>query len=683
MTLATQAAAPGKDGAPVNRATNPGVGAQGKVEHHDAEQVIMSDYYDSVFLLKLLQKAKNYYLYQPPYSLPEEERKNSKTFQILNWLVNTLYKQMPIQGQPSAEDLRKKEIFHEATALFRNYTNGAKSLFGKAENWVPRLSVEKYKADLQQMVKPFQTIEQKFEQLMKESETKKLTDMDRQDLRATLETKIGMLDVKLKKLNDYIPNVLDTIENYDQSLSILKRNIDETISYRYKRELDTFHCDIASILKALEMIAFDPKNLAMAFVQGANLLYKGMTEIDGVNKDYLFGQIDSIDKLIQNDPSQTMEKVLGDKLANPPKDGNYLLIAKLDEFEEKMQKVNKELSDHGVILQNEIAQLKSLVETRSNSMLEYNSILGMVLKYQAQKESLQAKLNDLKTDISRSSDPTMVGTISTLAVIYQNMRDQVLELLYRADQALKFWKVDLDGNDTIFDQFRKNVLWVNGAFPSQFKSDELISAISNLEAEIREALEKWGQAALKEPSRENVIGDIKIVIDDPEDLEQLFGGKKISFSIRSLPDDGEEDNEYMVDDVEGKYDIRVNYVRPRLILKNPNENPGSDKVEFKIHHSGTSEIWNKRKKVTFKHDALSSSFTQILHPTGSIDYGSGVAGVFKTDDDLFAPIGLFSLWTFTIDPDIRINENLKIIPNRLQALEIEFGCSFHLHNTAE
>jgi hypothetical protein len=670
----------GIQGAAVKRIAGDGIGKSitpGKVLVSTGK---LSKEYDSTFLLKMLQKAKNLFLYQPPYDLANrKEREQTEVYKLFTW-INTV---SSVSGE-TAEDKRKIEINKEVNVLKKNYRRG-KNIYGKYENWVPRLKVDQYKKNLTDLVEPYSQIESHFKTKIKEAEVKAEKEMDLKKMQSQLETKKAILTDKIRVLKGKVKPVVDKIYDLSESMSATKASMLKILP-DYDKQIHTYiDCNLSSILKAAEMIAFDPENLAMAAVQGAKLLNDSLNKIEGIDENMLYGDIDRLDDMLNNEKQPlSLENGVRSQIDSGKQDN--LLISKLDDFEKEMSKVNKDLYDNGINLKSAINQLKVIIGARSSAKIEYKTIFSMILQYQTQIETIDSKLTTIAKGFDKRYDPTQTATVSYLGVLYQNMRDLVLETLFDADRALRFVKAGNSGFPNGFDKYKKKVLWMNTDMPMQFTADDLRVSIVDIQKEMTDRLANWGNGAKIEPSKGKYIGDIKVVIDDKDALEVIENSTNYKFEVQTQRKDILEDSEYYLEDTEDKFDIRVIYVRPRLIFENQAADHGSKKAEFKIIHNGNTQLTDDEGIVRdYKHKTVNTFFTQLLDlPIDGKDFGSGsngslveqdLNGKYVPDKDAyFAPVGAFAHWNFEIDMTNSINKGLSL--DQLNRIEIEFGCSY-------
>lgn len=697
-TLNVNDGVPGADGAKVNRAPGEGVGGPGRSTQGSAEVKRRVQYFDSVFFLKLLQKTKLQYLNEPPYDLAKDDRINSEVWRNLDWL-HTCLSSLDESAESPAEFARKQEIFHEVSTLWKNYRVG-RSIFGKREDWAPQLDVSSYRTELTERVDSFEKIETAFQTAMAQSDAQNAARIELGDAKDLLERKITLLDAQISDLTKDVDPLVAAISEYSNLFNVVRIGILNKLE-QYRTEIENhFECDIAKIFKALEMIAFDPKNLVMAGVQGANLLFTGLTEIGGEKKSDVISEIDQLEQDGEpEDPAVTsgqrrMPARLRAMLPKSDEDkAGKLLIVKLKSFEDEHQRALSKLPDGGKDLRTLTAQLKSAIEMKSEVQIAYTLVLSNIQSRMKQKETVRAKIAGIDKELGLQSDPTQVGTVSYLAVLYQNMREGVLELLFDADQALKYMKVSKTGYEGGFEKFRQKSKWVAGQAPTQFTANDLRAAITEIDGELIKQMEKWGTNATNSPQSDMDNSDIRVVIDDPQVLKDFFAvddedasdPENIQFLIKTMPGDAMDESEFLVEDTEMKFDMRVNFVRPRLIFEDPDGDHGGDEVEFFILNGGKSVLLPSANgsPLTYQHKPVRKSFTQILHPKeGEVDFkvdasfrGKDPNGNYKAAEPYAMP-GLFGEWSFTIDRSVALNKKLNF--KNLKAVEIQFGCAFFL-----
>lgn len=665
----------GPDGKSPDRNATPGIGAAGSVSSPTFSDETIGAAFDSTWLLKMLQRAKNYYMYTPPQpGLSDADRRNTPAFLMLDWLVSSLYSLNLTEN--TAENLRKKEILTEAVILLNNYSKG-KSIFGKDLNWVPRRSLAELQQEMQALIPIYKDIEKTFLTNLKNEATTNQNNLDLTASKNQLSQSQDIINKKIQSIKEIIPDKANQIDLVNNNLQNLKANLSSILADDLDAIKNYFQCSLENVLKALEMIAFDPENLFMAGVQGAGLLNKSLTEINGEKKSNI---IDKITRL-QGDLKASVREEYNN---NPPSPDDYteILIADLDDFTQNMGNFEQAFSDHGDALKSALADLKSLVKLRGERLIEYNVTLSTLLQYQQQNDTIQSQIDNVNRQISTNADPVQTGLVSYYGAMYQNMRDQVMELVFDSDQALQFWSGGSAKPEKGFDHFREQILWTDAEAPSQFSAADLEDALAGLMKAAGDQQEKFGIGKMSIPDNSSLMGNIAIKIDDAGTINHFRDNK--AFNIRTVKENAVGALEFTVENTSGLYDIRVRYVRPRLRFNAGTTFNAGQTATFNITHLNEDRLYRKDGSYAdFKHDPVTTLFTQSLVPSpDGKDWGSGGDGTFNEnnngngEDSEFAPPGLFTSWKIVLDtsnvPDL----------TQLASIDIEFGCLAYVNETS-
>lgn len=688
-TFPIEPGADGKDGASPNRTFNIGRGEPGTIVRKPVTEADLALAFDSTYWLKLLQHAKNLFYYNPPRHHPKlkkstgltplhDENKTNPAYILLQWMQDTLYaSDTLLGGNPDAgmqlEAMRKKEIRVQVDNHLEMLAAG-KNIYGKSMDWVPLLSLETYKNALKESMQPFKNIEAEFERLVKEAETKSEKDIKFNRSMAQLEYNKKLLNGRIENLKSGLPIMLTALESYTAGLVNIKNSIVSILEYMKREAKDYVDCSLDNIFKALEMIAFDPKNVMMAAVQGGKLLYDSLTKIAGVDKSYFINKTTKLEGKLED--SATTIFNMGSKRAD-------LLILKLDEFNKEMEKVESKFPKTNLELHNATESLRTLVQLRSEKLIEYNITLSMILKYQNELILLESKEKILNSKISKASDPTLTGTVSYFAVLYQNLRDHMMELVYTLDRAYQYWSIGQSNIPSVYEELKKKRLWVESSSDAsaKFSAADVEGVYDELILNMTKQKEVFKQDPKPYPSSEVIEGDIKITIDEqtaPGFIALLKAKNKrkknLIFPIITTTREPKGRLEFTVANTADKYNIRVLYVRPRLIFsddgKQQNIDNGTKLARFYIEHKGKENIYQSNRKtfIEFEHGTTAVLFEQQFIPDKE-------GKDFKTEDGSFgyadvsdyAKLGLYTDWAIILEKDPYVDLS------KLTAVEIEFG----------
>lgn len=667
---------PGADGKKYQRPkADPSVIHGTPLNVYNVSMEMLLENFHSDFLLKLLQRAKNLYLYAPPKSKnpSNAEKESNGAYRILFWLTGTLG---VMELKPKlAEDKRKYEIYKSANTLLNNFNKG-KSLFGKPINWVPRLSLQEYQKILNNTIQPFTTIESKFlaqydkVRLSQDKQTKI------KEALANIEANKSIISAKIDWIKPEMIKAGDMLDVYTKELQNQLDGLKEIIRITKEAIKNYRDCSFANILKALEMMAFEGSGM-MAGVQAGNLIYKSMTEINGVKKDSIIKDIDNLN-YDRNDDEIMLTSIAGK--INADDSGTKLLLADLKSFENSMVKFQKALPKGGQDLKNATANIKNIVQKRGKAIIEYNARVSLLMKYMSELDTLTSKNKELENAETAGSDPTALGLESHYAVMYQSVRESIMELVYDTERALAFWSVNEAKVEKGFEFFRQKSLWVQQASPSQFTSTDLNAALVLIMKKMSTHEERLSSPKTVFKDFDGNKSELVINIMEAETIKSFQTTPNPSLSFRTVHESEDPgDDEYTIENAEGLKEIRVTYIRPRLIFKTPASGEkidiGSKGVIFTIQYLGTSDILYPSAGIPaeYQHSPLMVGFTQLFEYTGKHDHNPNGGSLIDEQKNIFAPIGIYGDWMITIDRNKDMNKNLNL--DQLESICIEFGAN--------
>lgn len=656
-----------QDRRPVGNNEDPWRGAYGESEHGDVTPAMLGAEFDSTFLVKLLARAENLFLMAGPLG-PHDDPTRTPAYRMLDWMIGILEPQ-PAGDDPESQ--RKQVLLVQARVLRRRCADG-RNLFGRAPDWVPRRSIDEYAKDMQALVGPLKDLEGRFTTLMKETDGIAKIDAHLSDALQDMDLAQQSLSARIDRLTQRLRAGVDEIDTLTADVGAVRVGLQNVLSV-YRLDIATYRqgCSVANLFKSLEMVAFEPTNLAMVTVQGLELADSASGLADGVNRDDVIRRLEHL----QIEAGGSLAGALAEKfqaLVQTGPDGGMtykddrtpLLLANVDAFEQEMKNFVAAFPDHGDALAAVTWNLKDTIRRRGETLLEYNALLGQAVQLSAQKTALAERQATIAGKLYDHADPTRTGCVSHVATIYQDLRAQATELVYMADRALAYWSGGMARAERGFASFQARAQWADGPSPSQFGAADLLAAVADMSAQMRAQQERFAGPEMRLPSDPRFESEIVLSITDKAALAALAAQHRLDFSTSLTPPRS----------LHGKLDLRVWYVRPRLRgIKAP---PGAA-VEIDIVQLGSDAVQPQvGPLITFTHDAVASQFSYRPDtPAGQQDYGGGGDGRFyQGRDDGYAPLGLLARWALRIDPDA--NPGLAL--GGLTAVDIEFGCLAHV-----
>ncbi len=472
--------------------------------------------------------------------------------------------------------------------------------------------------------------------------------------------------------------IVGRIDYYSTALGNQRVGLMNVISEEELRVKNYVGCSMDSVFKALEMVAFDPENVMMAATQVASLLYGAITTINGVKKEHILAETAQLQGDLKDSLTTEFKNRIEPNHLSFKADKTALLFTDLDAFAREMEQFQDAFPDHGDALKKANANLKEIVKSRSDAVMEYNVTAAMIVDLNAQIETVQAKAAEYQDDRFKHDDPTRTGVLSYFAVLYQNLREKAMEAVSDAERAYMFWSASPTPPENGFQSFQQQALWTSGSAPSSFGAADLEVAFQNLYQSTENQQAAFGRSNMVFPSLDKP-GNLTVRIDEstgPGVLRDLRTNRSATFeTVMSQAGAGQ----FTIANTGDKYNIRAAYVRPRLVGA---QRKGSDgalaatgQAEMTIVHLGSDKLLAQDGTVaTFSHDSVGTIFTYELGvPAGQKDFGSGGDGsFFQVGDDVFASLGVFTRWQITL-PTAGVEANDGLDLSALSAIEIEFG----------
>lgn len=662
----------GDDGArqdrrPVGINQDPWRGALGESQHGEVTPAMLGAEFDSTFLAKLLARAQNLFLMAAPLGRHDDPTK-TPAYRMLDWMVGILEPQ-PASDDP--ESRRKQALLVQARMLRRRCADG-RNLFGRAPDWVPRRSIDEHAKDMQALAGPLSELESRFTTMMKDADDIERIDAHLSDAMQDMSLAQQSLSARIDRLTPQLRAGVGEIDTLTADVGSVRVQLQNVLS-QYRLDVATYRqgCSLASLFKSLEMIAFEPTNLAMVAVQGLELGVSAGELADGVDRADVIQHLDRL----QRDAGGGMGSALAEKfqsLVQTGPDGALtykddrtpLLLTEVEAFEQEMKRFSAAFLDHGDALAAVTWNLKDTIRRRGEALLQYNALLGQAVQLNAQRTALAERQATVAGKLYAHADPTRAGCVSHLAALYQDARTQAMELVYTADRALAYWSGGMARAQCGFANFQAQAQWSDGPSPSQFTAPDLLAAVADMSVQMRAQQERFAGPEMRFPSDPRFQSEIVLSITDKAALAAFGAQRRLDFDTSLTPPAG----------LHGKLDLRVWYVRPRL--RGAKAPPGAA-VEIDVVQLGCDAVQPQGGvSVEFTHDPVASQFSYRPDtPAGQQDYGAGGDGRFyQGADDGYAPLGLLGRWALRIDPGA--NPGLDLAG--LTAVDIEFGCLAHV-----
>lgn len=553
---------------------------------------------------------------------------------------------------------RLKSIYKTANGLMRQI-NLRQDFYGRSYQYTPRGSYKFYDDQSQRLLNNLEIIESAYSDYFKSLKTQSASiDMvksARSHADLIIEQANGIID-RLKKeveITSYSIAAFDpVIKSKRQEVHGLIENVKEEIK-------NTFSVNFSDIVNALTLCAFAPNKFMMS-IQLGDLLYKASAEIpddqgNHVNKGYLLNSISdceaSEEALLEAYHRRNDGKLEVDDL-NASK-----LIVEEQKLNELLGKYRSQLSSSTLTnLKKAFDDYVKTVIERNNTVIHYNAVIQLWVKYQNQIRYYQTIKNSLTDTALVEINPDFPLVSTYMAQMYNDARSQVLESLYLTQRALSFWSL------TTVHAIQQ----VLGELPLSGVTHAVATQLkSNLLTEFSKAIENYGLDAQIFPAHGSSFGETIKLTDN-----QIQALKYSNGVILNIPPIFKETpKKPSVSPFVGWANVRLTKVRVWVNGAKTDDN----ELQVSIRHFGKETIVNQSNaEFKFEHDPVEIGFKYNLSTNSIIEDGD-----ISQEDKTYASIGPFATWRIFINP----NENDKLDLSAVTAVNFEFwGTNYLFHS---
>ena len=549
-----------------------------------------------------------------------------------------------------------KEVFNESK-IYLNQMQKGLDYYGYSSNYVPLASFSFYREIVEKLLNNLEKIESSYKGYFQnlKDQTKALEDL--KNTRDDSKRIIQESEYKKGILLSMATTTATAIEAYADKMEKQKKIfLNEIEDFRDKIEnASGFNLD--DLFSAVSMCAFCPESGFMAATQAGQLIYNSTEKINcgpggqSVDKKYLVSRFKAIEADYQS-LSEGYNQLADGHLQAEDINANKLLVQKqnlesfLDDFYAKFPDDVKNLKDS-------FDQYFSIVIERNNKIITYNSIVDTVVDCENSIESNKNKIQILNDDKLKTIKPNLPIIVNFVSKIYHEARGQVMEELYMASKAYKFWAL----SDT---NFLAQAL--GGAGISTIDSAMLRDVQSTIIKGYQDTVEAKGREAQHFPLNPQDKG-IEFVFSESMGssyIDSLKKNNEIYFKIKKVgPRTSKEESPFA-----GLAEVRLLKIRVWLVGAKSADNT----IQVDIINEGSEDIVNRKGMTySFTHDPVATKF--IYSRENNVDkiIEDGDVGM-KDDDSLYAQIGPFANWRLRVDP--RYNKNLDL--SELIDVKIEF-----------
>jgi hypothetical protein len=517
----------------------------------------------------------------------------------------------------------------------------------------------------------------------------------------------------------------DRLDDALRAFATAKRNLEETsrVVEECKKPLlpenvkaftqeiaETFNgCDLKSILEGLTMMAFAPpagkepsgkgskfalsgSGALMAGVQLASYLQNGIETVQdaygvSVNKQEVFTKVEGLGEDLFNSARDIFNRPDGQKLDLR----GTGILATLDQWEKLVKQFA--VLRTAAPLAAHIKALKEATQARGSAVVSYNIAVRDILEENQLIADNDRVMTDSIEKLSDGNDPALPERLSFLARQLQEQRDSIIELVYLANRAYAYWRLDdwsaaPGGKRSGRNVFRDVMQTGAGCTYAVVDSKVLQSCQSKLYDWYYHDLSSSPGKAEPFPTSADTDG-FQIFIKDKakmaefREVRNLFG-RKVHYTQVKLSPDGQEGS-FTCPELARLYDVRLTRFRVfvlgayrDVVAKADAKETANLFVEF-LPDSREETFTAQGDLRVFSRPSLEPKFFRYDGTRGARRYMEDepdclARGFIHTDGDigcgalddvsvggtksLYAGISPFTTWTIIVDP--AANPNLVL-----------------------
>lgn len=677
---------------------------------------------------RLLELAKVLYWQLNPmggsYQAADTQRLAQKTEEVKNLLLSIQRKTQPFvdaridpAGEKSAPLVnfyqeneakigvvgaveRLRSLHADASVYLRQLAQGH-DLFGYSSTYVPIISFDSYLNFIDELLEAFEAFEQDYQSYFADRDR---INQQKDRIRKARDQQDEIISNAAKEEKDLMVKAAATanrVLEYRSLLTDLRQDVVRRIravQNKLRDHVEFGGVDLIATLESMSSISL-AAGFDFAIVSGAYDLrntYKDATSTirddDGnaVSTDLLVRKLDAITVDIEAGVQAGLERVnegyevLQDGKVSLNDPGAELLIAEEQQMNEFLgdfyDSFPAELDDLRTAFRNYLTQ----VIARNNQILEYNQLIGTILKQrqlsrvaQERKQALADEALELRAKAPLDIDDFMFGT-------YQRMRSQVMETLSLTSRAYRFWALDSDN-------LIANTYWNTPL--SDINASTLRALRVDIIDKCQSVIEKYA------PRQEfNIVDDNAYIIDQKNHADLLKSFKQTGMLKLVLPPATRQTKNIDENIFFDKANVRLNSMRVWIDGARTQDN---DPLQVTIIHHGQEKIVDTNGQVfSFSHRAIERTFIYDLKnrdrfvrrqrrskgsfyenpeeykDTAIVRSQANFTDVVK-DNSLssssHAAIGPFTSWTIYVDPNAH-SGGVRL--NRVQRIAIEFKVSY-------
>jgi hypothetical protein len=623
----------------------------------------LGEYYDDIFLLKIIQKTKWLYMFNSPTKYVNKKIVYPAGWGLiqdyLGWLQQVLSNYTIVNKQNAKNT--KEELASIVSILAGRYSRSV-TYFGLMPNQVPVTPIEKMYEIFKEKLKGIKTSEKVFLKLSSEYENNFKEQTALNLAKEAAEDNINLSKARYDFLLGEQKKSSERITDLSIEFNKSKTRLETALTTLKSVVASYYHCSFESIMQAAEMLAFTighPAGMAgMGVVEAMNLVNEANTKIEDkenglIDKQHVVDQIVTLEGDIVN-PIKDIFKL--DKEGNTTiQPSSKLLLTNIDQLENQIKNIADALSkDNPTVAEDAIRALHSFKEdmiAQGEELLAYNFLAVRL----AEEYNTYLKAKTEKVKLDKQADPLSpysVATVSYYAKLYQDQVEHLMEAAARIKKKYEYVTLDyVQGTDIALSL---GSLWLQDSPITLKESDapDALESIDRMVLDMKEAIVNYnsGQADVKYkfPSKENYRSDIVLKIESKAHLDAFI--KDGSFEFEIVPAEQlmlriDTTPQFHIDSSNFS-DIRITHVQPRII--GAKTSSGNLLVKILVRKNSTikdseGELYNFLYPINRE-----GSFTYKIEShdkENNEDVGSGSNGILV--DEYHDKIGIFTkykLW---------------------------------------
>jgi hypothetical protein len=637
--------------------------------------------------------------------------------ELVDWqqrLTPLLAKEHPYAGT-EAERAELLRVLTKLGDMVGTLTDG-RDYFGNVSDWAPNPSFAYYAGELATELDGFKVFEEHHRKVLGEAK-------DQEQFNAAAKTAFDeavamgaaaaeQLVIARKELTasyQRMTRAIDVASNAKEPLRTNSKDVEA-----FAEDIKSFHCDLQSILGALEMMVFappvertsagaqalSPAGAAMAGVQIAKLIAHGRESVgtvDGRELDtkQVLTSVRSLSKNATKTLFDSASELYNDAKGRVYDVGGPAILATLDEWDELVAQFIDRPSAKA--LQHDIHVLAEAVRARGEAVVDFNDKLFDVLTLVDLVADSEKTRTDSLATMATLNNPGLPAVLGFLARHYRERKQAAIELVYLANRAYAYWMLD-DGTPQLGERGHGSNVFREVIAPQAWESGDVYGAIdwtvldtcrTRLEKWFREDLAKYSGYPTKFPTNPGADG-FKVFVRDPQVIAGFrklspHDGKKVHKARIRITGDGKAGT-FTNEHLDGLADVRLTAFR--VFLNGAYRTGGDQNIQIQFLHDSRDQNFTVKGELrSFTRPELewgtfiyNGSKDAVRYMPG--DPGKFTSGFFEMDGAIgsggapeelptsskkaiYAGIGPFTTWTIILDPTL--NSGIELGPD----LEIE------------